>query len=408
MEQPKVYFINLALNHPDGIYHCGDTIKIFPTTFVNSIILNSGQLNWELFDNFKLINSGTLELGTPGSSISFVAEKAGGYQCKITMSPPNEAAIEKMIGIVVDPAKITANWAIPDDFDQFWEAQKARLATIPMQIELTPVKAETCKLFDVQIDCVDNIPVSGLLATQDNAKPGSCPAVISFHGAGVRGANYNEIIQYANKGIIALDINAHGVSNLNNPEYYEQLATGPLLDYQFKGFYDETADNIYFVNMFLRVKRAIEFMASRPEWDGKNLFLIGGSQGAFQTFAGAYLDDRVTAIATGVPAGSNMPEAGWPFSYGELENITQAQRQQQYKNAPYVDNVSFASKLTIPAAMTVGLIDNTCSPNGVYAVYNAYQGEKVIFAGPEMPHAQESALWNKCLEYIKNYLNESK
>jgi cephalosporin-C deacetylase-like acetyl esterase len=58
--------------------------------------------------------------------------------------------------------------------------------------------------------------------------------------------------------------------------------------------------------------------------------------------------------------------------------------------------------------MTVGLIDNTCSPNGVYAVYNAYQGAKVIFAGPEMPHAQEPALWNKCLEYINNYLSRPK
>jgi cephalosporin-C deacetylase-like acetyl esterase len=365
-------------------------------------------MSWELFDNFKLIDSGTIELGVPGASISFAAEKAGGYQCKVTISPTNEATIEKTIGIVVDPEKITSKWTVPKDFDQFWERQKARLATVPMQTKITPLKAEECNVFDVQIDCVDNIPVSGLLATSYDAKPGSCPAIILLHGAGVRSANYNEIVQYANKGTIALNINAHGIPNFKDPEYYEQLATNALLDYRFKGFYDDTADNIYFVNMFLRVKRAIEFMAARPEWDGKNIFLIGGSQGAFQAFAGAYLDDRVTAIATGVPAGSNMPEAGWPFSYGELDNITQAQRQQQYKNAPYVDNVSFASKLTIPATMTVGLIDNTCSPNGVYAVYNAYQGAKVIFAGPEMPHAQEPALWNKCLEYINNYLSRPK
>jgi cephalosporin-C deacetylase len=397
---PKVYFIDLALNHPDGIYHSGDRVKIYPAALVNSRMLNSGQIKWELFDNFKLIESGTVELGLPGAAISFTAEKPGGYQCKVTLSPADEDDIEKIIGVVVDPEKITKSWSLPDDFDQFWDRHKARLAAVPMTTELTSIKAEECNVFDLQISCVDNRPVSGLFAMPTDAKPASCPAVICLHGAGVRSAGYNDIVQYANRDFIALNINAHGIPNLEAPEYYEQLLAEKLEGYTHRNFYDETADNIYFVNMFLRVKRAIEFMVSRPEWDGKNLFLVGGSQGAFQTFAGAYLDDRVTAIATGVPAGSNMPEGGWPFCCGQMEALTDAQRRQQYKNAQYVDNVSFASKLKIPVAMTVGLIDETCPSNGVYAVYNAYQGPKVIFAGPEMPHAQEPALWNRCLEYL--------
>lgn len=403
MEQPKVYFIDIALNNPDGIYKCGDTIKIFPTIVVNSRIIFSGQAKWQLFDNFTMIDEGKFELGIPGAAINFIAEKPGGYQCKIIITPTDAEELEKMIGVVVDPEEITTNWTIPDDFDQFWERQKTRLAAVPMKAELTPIKAEECNIFDVQITAIDNTPVSGLFAKPTAAQSANCPAIISLHGAGVRSAGYNDIVQYTAKGFISLNINAHGIPNREAPEYYE-LQAEKLEGYPRRNFFDETPDNIYFINMFLRVKRAIEFMASRPEWDGKNLLLVGGSQGAFQTFAGAYLDDRVTAIATSVAAGSNIAEGGWPFSCGEMEKLTKAQRLQQGKNAPYVDNVSFASKLTIPAAMTVGLIDETCPSNGVYAVYNAYQGPKVIFAGPEMPHAQEPALWNKCLEYMHSKL----
>ena len=54
--------------------------------------------------------------------------------------------------------------------------------------------------------------------------------------------------------------------------------------------------------MFLRLTRALEFLTSQPEWDGKILMVEGGSQGGGQSLAAAGLDSRVTFIAAGVPA----------------------------------------------------------------------------------------------------------
>ena len=54
--------------------------------------------------------------------------------------------------------------------------------------------------------------------------------------------------------------------------------------------------------MFLRLVRALDFLTSRPEWDGKHLIVIGHSQGGGQALAAGGLDPRVTLIASGVPA----------------------------------------------------------------------------------------------------------
>ena len=44
----------------------------------------------------------------------------------------------------------------------------------------------------------------------------------------------------------------------------------------------------------MRVLRALEYLKTRPEWDGKNLGVNGGSQGALQATWGAALDPDVT------------------------------------------------------------------------------------------------------------------
>ncbi len=118
---------------------------------------------------------------------------------------------------------------------------------------------------------------------------------------------------------------------------------------------------------------------------------MGGSQGALQSFAGAYLDNRVTAMAVGVPAGSDLTGfardrvTGWPrpdllFLEGN------SSREAVLRTVPYFDNVNFARHLSIPMMMSVGFVDQTCKPTTVYAVYNAFQGPKQMLGRPRMGH----------------------
>lgn len=401
-----IYAMDLSLNKPDGIYKKGETIMFLPCVSGGGTAMPSGQVKWKLFKNLHtLVDEGVLDLGVPGASVEVIAEEPGFHQCEMTYQPEDGDAVTATIGAAVNPLELRPTWSVPDDFDAFWKRQKDHLATCPLNADLTPIRAKGIKAHDLKVTCVDDVPVSGLFLTPEKTAEGGHPAIISLHGAGVRSANYAVLQPWAlEEGFIALDVNAHGIDNLKPRQYYLDLAENELKGYTQRGFFGETPDDIYFVNMFLRVKRAIEFMTSRPEWDGKNLFLIGGSQGAFQTFAGAYLDDRVTAIATGVPAGSSIVDGGWPFSGDAVGGHSPEQLAALRRNAPYVDNASFASKLNIPCYMTVGFIDRACRPDGVYVVHNAYQGSKKIWNGPAMPHAQDQWLWRQCQNGIKENL----
>jgi len=129
--------------------------------------------------------------------------------------------------------------------------------------------------------------------------------------------------------------------------------------------------------------RAIDFLCSQPEWDGKTVVVFGSSQGGFQSFAAGYLDERVTFIVPGVPAGCDHTGEvvgrinGWPKLVPKLPDGKPDPKVQEVSR--YFDNVNFATHTKAKGAqVTVGFIDTTCPPSTVYAAYNAYAGKKDI------------------------------
>ena len=63
----------------------------------------------------------------------------------------------------------------------------------------------------------------------------------------------------------------------------------------------EDKDTWVFRNVALRVLRALAYIEQRPEWDGKNLAVMGGSLGGFEATVAAALDKRVTLAIISVP-----------------------------------------------------------------------------------------------------------
>ena len=282
-----------------------------------------------------------------------------------------------MAAAAVDPHQLKPSMPVPEDFDAFWKVQKEALAAVPLKVKTTPATTAVAgvELVDVQVDCVGGAPVSGYLAKPVGAKAKSLPAILTVHGAGVNSANAG-VVAWAGRegGMLALDINAHGLPNGKPAEFYKALSVGALMDYRVRG--RENREQVYFKGMFLRVVRAIDFLTSLPEWDGKTLIVYGSSQGGFQAFAAAGLDERVTFICAGVPAGCDHTGmkanrvAGWPklVAWKEAGGPDEASLQA----ARYFDNVNFAQRAKCKGAVvTVGFIDTTCPPTSVYAAYNA-------------------------------------
>lgn len=301
-----------------------------------------------------------------------------------------------MAGAGYDPLQISPSMPVPDDFDQFWAAQKSALAKVTIKSTLTPVKAplDGVDAFDVQVDCLGK-PVSGYFGRPQNSKPKSLPAILFVHGAGVRGSNLGSC-NWAVKegGMLTLDINAHGIPNGQPAEFYTALNAGELKDYRSIGRQDR--EECYFKGMFLRLIRAIDFLTAQPEWDGKTLIVYGSSQGGFQALAAAGLDARVTFICAGVPAGCDHTGSaadrisGWPKL---VPNDAQGKPDPLVLQAArYFDCVNFAARARCKgAAVTVGFIDTTCPPTSVYAAYNSLSVPKEIHADVAAGHTNTPA-----------------
>jgi len=79
-----------------------------------------------------------------------------------------------------------------------------------------------------------------------------------------------------------------------------EIQATALKDFEHAG--SESRERYYLAGMYLRVLRAIDFLTSQPEWDGRTLVLYGADLGGAQAIAGAGLDSRVTLLVAAVPA----------------------------------------------------------------------------------------------------------
>jgi len=325
--------------------------------------------------------------------IRFIPEAAGWYMCEA--APQGSRGATARAGVLVDPEKITPSVAEPNDLDEFWNVRRVALAAMPLKAEMTAVESpdSQIEIFNVELACPEIKSVRGYYACPRNVVKRSAPAILYVRAAGVSGdwckaSPRNAAALAKQYGAIVLDINAHGMLNGQPPEYYRNLEQGELREYWRQGVDDR--DKFYFVGMYIRLLRAVEFLASREPWDGAHLITIGESQGGGQALAAAGLDKRVSAVVALVPAMCDFTGpvvgrvGGWPMPLGP--DITSDSAKQIIAAVRYCDNVHLARRSRAETLVFVGLIDTTCSPAGIYATCNRLPGRKQIVAYPHKPH----------------------
>ncbi len=258
----------------------------------------------------------------------------------------------------------------PKDFDAFWMKQKAKLAEVPMKFNLVevPSKDPNFQVFDVKVDCAGGKPVSGYLTKPKNAAPKSLTAQVGFSGYGVKTATPK-----MDKKRIIFNINAHGIENGKEPEYYNKLGRGELAGKKciFNNERNSDPETAYFNGMMLRAMRAIEFIKAQPEWDGENLMTSGGSQGGFQALVAAGLDSDVTRCHASKPwccdlGGVNLGRIKGVFRPGYTDALG------------YYDPANHAKRIKGEVTLYCGLGDYVCPPSGITVLYNNIKAPKEI------------------------------
>jgi cephalosporin-C deacetylase-like acetyl esterase len=413
-ENKSPYQIQVRAGQESAIYKKGETVAFQVRLLENNKPLAGKELSYLVQGDGNFEQKGTVLSTDSFAVIETSLNYSGFLKCTVQWKEANGVQVSAMGGAGVDPLEIKAKTPEPEDFDAFWNAKKDELAKLPMNPQLVPVPAEevnkkfgvplyhvpqlvpvpaekinnpAIQVFDIKVDCLGGKPLSGYLAKPVNAKPKSLPIVISYHGAGIYSANMP--IHIAARGVLALDINAHGIENGQPTGFYKALANGELKDYPIANGNDREKN--YFVGMFLRVIRSLQFMKSLPEWDGKTIAVTGISQGGGQALVAAGSDPAVTFCVAHVPAicyptgdiEGNF--GGWPgFLRGKTKETADPA---MLKTVPYIDAAHFARRIKAESILSTGFIDYTCSPTSVYVAYNNITAPKQIFPTPESAHA---------------------
>jgi cephalosporin-C deacetylase-like acetyl esterase len=227
-------------------------------------------------------------------------------------------------------------------------------------------------------------------------------------GAGVR--PYAGDPDLASKGVIVLEIGVHGIPVNMAKEVYDELGVGALNGYQLFNF--DNRDTYYYHRIYLGCVRANDFLTSLPAWDGKNLLVMGSSQGGQLSIVTAGLDSRVTGLSATHPAYCDVTAelhgraGGWPHPFmpgpdGKANpNATPA----KIETSAYYDSVNFAKRIKVPGYYNWGYNDETCPPTSTYAAYNLITAPKTLGLTLELGHSytpeQRAAIYGWVTDFL--------
>jgi cephalosporin-C deacetylase len=379
----------ITADHPNGIYAIGE--RVGWTVTLPERMNASGPFTYTVLKNGgEQLSSGSLE--QKGNRLRVEVRLTEPAMVVVELKPPagttgfgnaSTGGVGRIrLGAAVAPASIVAAEPKPDDFDEFWDGKLKQLATIPMNPVVTPGESGRpgVEYATVKLDNVGGSHVYGQLARP--AREGKFPAILIMQWASPPyPLQKSWVTDRATEGWLALNVEPHDVPSDMPQPFYDAL---PAIIKQYNTIGHLSRDESYFLRMYLGDYRAVEYLASRPDWDGRTIVVMGTSMGGQQSFATAGLNPRVTGLIVNVPSGADVTAKlhGRWASYPNWD-VT---RPEVLRTARYFDTANFASRITARSLVAMGFIDDVSAPAGIWAVFNQIKGPKEAVPLPESPH----------------------
>jgi cephalosporin-C deacetylase-like acetyl esterase/lysophospholipase L1-like esterase len=363
---------------PSGIYALGETAGWNVT-----LPWHSPTVSYVIRkNNLAELARGTITPGHP-TKIEAKLDEPGMVYVEITENTPG--AKPRALGAAVAPEKIAPSVPVPADFDAFWAAKIKALRKVPAKPELVekPSEKDGVDFAILKMNHVEGKHIWGQVAKpHDATSKKKYPGLVILQWASPPYPLQKAwVTDRAAEGWLTVNIEPHDVMPDQPKEYYDAL---PAELKAYNGIETRNRDKNYFLYMYLADVRAVDYLASRPDWDGKTLVVMGTSMGGQQSLCAAGLNPKVTAMLINVPAGADANgnahgrKIGYPF--------WDVNDPQVMKTAEYFDTVNCAARIKVPSLVAMGFIDTTSTPVGIWAAFNQIKAPKEAAPMIESPH----------------------
>jgi cephalosporin-C deacetylase len=409
--------VSITPDHPDWNYGLGEKAAFNILVTKNGKPAAGLKLDWSLgLELLPPLRTGTVELSQEGTAQVDAGTRTDPGFLRLKVEGTDKG--RKYTGtctVGFAPEQIKPVVQDPQGFDPFWQEGKAMLAKIPIGEQRAPYPEKSTATLNAYQVSFQNVPgpsgwgasrIYGILT--EPKTPGKYPALLRVPGAGVYGVP--GIVKEALEDTIVLSIGIHGIPLTLDNSVYNAISRGAIDTYYIYNI--DNRDKYYYRRVYLGCVRAIDYLASLPNWDGKTIAVIGGSQGGALAIVTAALDSRVGALAAIHPALSDSAgwteegrAGGWP---PELFKDPANRTKEKIQNFSFYDIVNFARRLKTPGIYSWGYNDETCPPISTYAAFNVITAPKLLALQVETGHWTVPAQDKRIMNWLKEYLKTGK
>jgi len=390
-------------NHSDWNYKVGETAVFDISVLRNSVPVKGVEIEYEAGKEMYPDVKEKKTLSDGRMTWKGKLQKPGFYRLSVKATVAGKE-YKGSATAAFSPEKLEASTVDPSDFDAFWKKtlSDARQTSLDPHLELLPDRCtDKVNVYQVSFQNIRwGSRTYGILCVP--TAPGTYPALLRVPGAGVR--PYSGDVWFASEGCITLEIGIHGVPVIMKQSIYDELMNGALNCYWDTNI--DNRDKNYYKRVIVGCLRAVDYIATLKEWDGKNLGVTGSSQGGFLSLATAALDKRVScygavhAALCDLTASLKGEPDGWPHYFYYDKNPSKA----QIEGSRYYDGVNFARRISCPGWFSFGYNDDVVPPTTAWATYNVVKAEKEIRPYPQTAHFWYQEQWDEWCEWLKKRL----
>ena len=336
------------------------------------------------------------------AKIPFVLKEPGSVLCRVSLNGNSTVG-----GAIFSKYDLQGYVEEPADFDNFWNGVKAELATVPIDPVLTFLDSTSySNSYRINLGNINNRKVYGYISIPKGISP-PYPAILTLPPFGFV---ENIVVPETNVaewgGAISISISIHQAE----PDELDPNPYKPT---------DISNPNLYYYKHSIAgAMRAIDYIFTRPDFNGTDMGVVGISQGGGLALMTAGVDQRVKCLVQTVSALCghaghrwNRP-AGLPLfvqdSRGSWGNISH--EDSTLNASKYYDGIFFAKRFKGPAYNFISYADTVSPLETIYTAINQFREKEITFHSLRLGHrspddfyALRTEFWRKVFPAMQNH-----